>query len=293
MAQIIITPSPARARLAQAPVLPWPQRLRRFVTSGKFFWGISGLAGFFLAWYLLVDVLRFWNFARLPSLVKSIAEWVNPNPTFGMSIFTVEYYRHIVASVQRVFFAFFFATVLGVLVGLLMGWRRTFFGLTFPILELLRPIPILAYIPVVLLVVPGREAPIVVLTFLAAFFVTILNTLLGVQSIDQVYFRAARALGFSEKDILLHVIVPGALPFIFVGLQIGIAACWFSLVASEIVSGQSGMGYQVWQTYYYQQYETMVIFMVNLGFLGWGSCAIVRAIGNRLMGWRAQILGGV
>lgn len=293
MAQLASVPGPIRARDLAAPSLPWPQRVRRFVASPSFRWGVVGLAVFFLAWYLLVDVFRLWSFARLPSLVKTVKEWVNPNPVYGFSIFTEGYYVHILASVQRVFLAFVFATVLGVAIGLLMGWRRVFFGLTFPVLELLRPIPILAYIPVVLLIVPGRETPIVVLTFLAAFFVTVLNTLLGVRSIDQVYFRAARSLGFSEKDVLLHVIVPGALPYIFIGLQIGIAACWFSLVASEIVSGQSGMGYQVWQTYYYQQYETMVIFMVTLGSLGWASSAIVRAIGNRLMRWRAQMLGGI
>lgn len=293
MAELANAPGRIRAPEWAAPSLPWPQRLRRFVVSPQFLWGLVGLAGFFLAWYLLVDLFRVWNFARLPSLVKTLREGFNPNPVYGFSIFTEGYYVHVLASVQRVFLAFVFATVLGVLIGLLMGWRRVFFGLTFPVLELLRPIPILAYIPVVLLLVPGRETPIVVLTFLAAFFVTILNTLLGVHSIDQVYFRAARSLGFSENDILLHVIIPGALPYIFIGLQIGIAACWFSLVASEIVSGQSGMGYQVWQTYYYQQYETMVIFMATLGFLGWGSSAIVRAIGKRLMRWRARMLEGI
>jgi NitT/TauT family transport system permease protein len=293
MAQLASVPRPISARDLAVSTLPWPQRLRRFILSPQFTWGVAGLAAFFLAWYVLVDVLRIWNFARLPSLVRTVKEWVNPTPVYGFSIFTEGYYMHVWASVKRVFTAFILATGLGVVVGLMMGWRRIFFGLTFPILELLRPIPILAYIPIVLLLVPGREAPIVVLTFLAAFFVTILNTLLGVQSIDQVYLRAARSLGFSERDILLHIIIPGARPYIFIGLQIGMAACWFSLVASEIVSGQSGMGYQVWQTYYYQQYETMVIFMVTLGFLGWGSSAIVRVIGNRLMRWRAQMLGGV
>ena len=139
---------------------------------------------------------------------------------------------------------------------------------------------------------PGRELPIIGLTFLAAFFVTILNTLLGVQSIDQVYFRAAKSLGFSQTAILFHIIVPGALPYIFVGLQIAMGACWFSLVASEIVSGQAGLGYKVWEAYYYVQFETMVIVMATLGFLGYVSSAIVRMIGNRLMRWRARVLAG-
>lgn len=271
----------------------WLDRARRFLAGPQFRWGLIGIASFILYWYLLVDVLKLWTFARLPGFVSTVKEWVNPDPVYGTSLFTKNYYTHILSSVQRVFIAFLLATVLGVSVGLLMGWRRIFHGLAFPILELLRPIPILAYIPIVLLIVPGREAPIVVLTFLAAFFVTILNTLLGVRSIDQSYLRAARSLGFSERAILLHVIFPGALPYVFVGLQIGMAACWFSLVASEIVSGQSGMGYQVWQTYYYQQYETMVIYMGTLGMLGWTSCAILRAVGNRMMRWRAKMLGGI
>jgi NitT/TauT family transport system permease protein len=269
------------------------RRIRRFVSGPQFRWGVVGIAGFILYWYLMVDVFKIGSFARLPGFVSTIREWVSRNPTYGTSLFTTEYYKHIWSSVTRVAIAFVLATGLGVPVGLLMGWRRVFRGLTFPILELLRPIPILAYIPVVLVLVPGREAPIIVLTFLAAFFVTILNTLLGVRSIDQSYLRAAKSLGFSEAATLLHVIIPGALPYVFVGLQIGMAACWFSLVASEIVSGQSGMGYEVWQTYYYQQYETMVIYMGTLGMMGWASCATLRAVGRRLMRWRAAMLGGI
>jgi ABC-type nitrate/sulfonate/bicarbonate transport system permease component len=275
------------------PGLSWPARIRQGLASPRFRWGIVGIGVFILYWYLLVDVFKLWNFARLPGFVSTVKEWTNREPVYGTSLFTAIYYKNILSSLQRVAVAFLLATTLGVTVGLLMGWRRVFYGLTFPILELLRPIPILAYIPVVLLLVPGREAPIIVLTFLAAFFVTILNTLLGVRSIDPSYFRAARSLGFSERAILQHVIVPGALPYVFVGLQIGMAACWFSLVASEIVSGQSGMGYQVWQTYYYQQYETMVIYMGTLGMMGWASCAMLRAVGNRMMRWRAMILGGI
>jgi NitT/TauT family transport system permease protein len=143
-----------------------------------------------------------------------------------------------------------------------------------------------------ILLLPGSEAPIIGLTFLAAFFVTILNTLLGVRSIDEVYFRAARSLGFREWAIVFHVIVPGALPYIFVGLQIAMGACWFSLVAAEIVSGQAGLGYMVWQTYYQVQYETMVIIMATLGLLGYFSSALVRMLGNRLMRWRARVLAG-
>ena len=291
MAQIVVPVSAIDASLERNG--SWVIGTRRLLGSSRPYLMMLGIGLFFLSWYLLVDVLKLWRFRELPGLITSVKEWISPNPVYGVSLFTAEYYGHIWASVYRVLVAFFTATVLGIAVGVLMGWSRIFYGLAFPILEMLRPIPILAWIPLAILLLPGREAPIIGLTFLAAFFVTILNTLLGVRAIDEVYFRAARSLGFSEMAILFHVIVPGAMPYIFVGLQIAMGACWFSLVASEIVSGQAGLGYKVWETYYYVQFETMVIVMATLGLLGYVSSALVRIIGNRLMRWRARILAGV
>jgi NitT/TauT family transport system permease protein len=291
MAQLVAPVVKADVALGTAP--PWTIRLRRLLRSSRPYYMILGIALFFASWYLLVDVFKFWRFRELPGLVPSFREWVSTDPVYGVSLFTAEYYSHIWASVYRVMLAFVTATVLGISIGVLMGWSRVFRGLTYPILEILRPIPILAYIPLAILLLPGRETPIIGLTFLAAFFVTILNTLLGIRSIDEVYFRAARSLGFGEGAILFDLIVPGAMPYIFVGLQIAMGACWFSLVASEIVSGQAGLGYKVWETYYYVQYETMVIVMATLGVLGYLSSALVRIAGNRLMRWRARLLAGV
>ena len=268
-------------------------RLLRSLRSSRVYQGALGVGVFFLTWYLLVDVFGVWRFAEMPKLVVGVKEWVSRDPVFGVSLFTTEYYKHIWASIFRVLIAFLAATFSGIAIGILMGWRRIFFGLTFPILEILRPIPILAWIPLAIILLPGREVPIIGLTFLAAFFVTVLNTLLGVRAIDKVYFRAAESLGFSQWQILWHVIVPGALPYIFVGLQIAMGACWFSLVAAEILSGSAGLGYKVWETYYYVQFPTMVSTMATLGFFGYISSALVRAAGNRLMRWRQELLAGI
>ena len=282
-----------KADVAFRTTVPWTIRIRRLLRSSRPYYTVLGIGLFFASWYLLVDVFKIWRFRELPGLVPSIREWVSLDPVYGVSLFTAEYYAHIWASVYRVISAFVIATFLGISIGVLMGWSRIFRGLTFPVLEMLRPIPILAWIPLAILLLPGREAPIIGLTFLAAFFVTVLNTLLGVRSIDEVYFRAARSLGFSETAILFDIIIPGAMPYVFVGLQIAMGACWFSLVASEIVSGQAGLGYKVWETYYYVQYETMVIVMATLGLLGYLSSALVRIAGNRLMRWRSRLLAGV
>lgn len=267
--------------------------LVRMFKSGRIHQAAIGVGAFFVLWYLFVDVFAIWRFGKLPKLVAGFEEWLSPDPVYGVSLFTEEYYRHIWASIVRVFFAFTFATVFGVAIGILMGWKRIFFGLTFPLLEIMRPIPILAWVPLAIILLPGRELPIIGLTFLAAFFVSILNTLLGVRAIDKVYFRAAQSLGMSDWQQLWHVVVPGALPYIFVGLQIAMGACWFSLVAAEILSGSAGLGYKVWETYYYVQFPTMVSTMATLGFFGYISSALVRLAGDRLMRWRSSLLAGV
>ena len=135
-----------------------------------------------------------------------------------------------------------------------------------------------------------RSIPIVFLTFLASFYATTLNTMLGVESIDVSFVRAAYCLGAKHRQVFWHVIVPGAMPFIFTGLQISVGVAWFSLVAGEMVSGQYGLGYLINTSYTMVKYPTMVIGMITLGVVGYVTSAAVRILGNYLMQWRAREL---
>ena len=191
---------------------------------------------------------------------------------------------------MRIVFAFGIATGIGVPLGLLMGWSRKFKDYTFPILELLRPIPILAWVPLAIVMFSGFETPILFLATLASLFVTTLNTLLGVESIDESYFRAAGCLGSKPHHIFWHVVVPGAMPFIFTGLQISVGVAWFSLVAAEMISGEFGLGYMIMDAYMTSRYVPMVMAMITLGFVGWATSSMVRWAGNRMMQWRVRAL---
>ena len=171
-----------------------------------------------------------------------------------------------------------------------MGWSRKFKDYTFPILELLRPIPILAWVPLAIVMFSGFETPILFLATLASLFVTTLNTLLGVESIDESYFRAAGCLGSKPHHIFWHVVVPGAMPFIFTGLQISVGVAWFSLVAAEMISGEFGLGYMIMDAYMTSRYVPMVMAMITLGFVGWATSSMVRWTGNRMMQWRVRAL---
>ena len=244
--------------------------------------------GLFLAsWYLTVERFRLPRFEKMPGLTEVVREWVSPDPTFGLSLHTPVYNDHILVSLRRVGIAFALATMLGVPLGLLMGWSTTVKEYLFPLFEILRPIPTLAWVPLAIIVFSGSETPVVFLTFLASFFATALNTLLGVRSIERSYILAATCLGASRWQVFRHVIVPGALPFIFTGLQISTGVAWFSLAAAEMVSGQFGLGYVINTSYTMVQYPTMVIGMLTLGIVGYASSALVRLAGHRLMAWRA------
>lgn len=251
--------------------------------------------GLFLSfWYLAVEVWKLPRFREMPGLTVVIKEWLNPDPTYGLSIYTAEYYKHIWVSIWRVTQAFLLATVLGVPLGLFLGWSRKFKEYVFPVFETLRPIPILAWVPLAIVMFISTESAVIYLTFLASFFATALNTMLGVESIDESYVRAAYCLGAKRHQVFRHIIIPGALPFIFTGLQISIGVSWFSLVAAEMVSGQYGLGYVINTSYTMVRYPTIVIGMITLGFVGYVTSAMVRILGDYLMQWRVRelALGG-
>ncbi len=277
----------------EKPALTWEIlliRVKYTLTTSAPYLAAVGLLSFLLAYWLLTEVIKAPLFEKLPGPTEIATEWFSRHAKYGMSIHNPEYYQHIWRSVWRVLQAFTLATALGVPLGLFMGWSKVFKDYTFPVFEMLRPIPMLAWVPLAILMFPGREGSVIYVTFLGAFFVTTLNTLLGVESIDEVYLRAARCLGSKPRQIFFRIIIPGALPFIFTGLQISMGYSWFCLVAGEMIAGQYGLGYLIWNAYMTFEYPVLMIAMVTLGFLGWASSGLIRMVGRRLMQWQVREL---
>jgi NitT/TauT family transport system permease protein len=265
-------------------------RLLLWLRSPRPYLMLVGFALFLGFWYWAVEVWKLPRFREMPGLTAVVKEWLSPNPTYGLSLYTEEYYKHIMYSVWRVAQGFFLATLIGVPFGLFLGWSDRFKDYVFPVFETLRPIPVLAWVPLAIVMFVATESAVVFLAFLASFFATALNTMLGVQSIDESYIRAADCLGARRWQVFRHVIIPGALPFIFTGLQISIGVSWFSLVAAEMVSGQYGLGYVINTSYVMVRYPTIVIGMVTLGVVGYATSAMVRLAGAYLMEWRVREL---
>jgi NitT/TauT family transport system permease protein len=267
-------------------------RLLKQASDPSFMRGILGIAIFFGFWFFLTTVYVPPRFVFIPSPVFLFREWISTDPVNGVSLFTPIYYEHIAVSTLRVYVSFALAVLLGVPLGLMLGWNQTFRNMVFPIVELLRPIPPLAWVPLAVLMMTGIEMPVIFVTMLASFFATVLNSYLGVLSISETYFRAASCLGFNRWQVLLKVIVPGALPFIFTGLQIGMGVAWFSLVGGEIIAGKSGLGFLIFDAYQNVQLPNIFIAMITLGTLGYVSSAIIRKVGGAMMAWQMKGRGG-
>lgn len=242
---------------------------------------------FFGIWQLLcVTQFNFFiNFAFLPSPVDV---W-----SATLEFFSGNAVVHITASIQRVLLGFGIAAVLGVSLGILIGWFRQIEDLVFIPLELLRPIPAVAWIPLAILMFPNAEAGMVYITFLGAFFPILISTIRGVESTDIVLLRVGQCLGAKQWHIFKDIVVPGAMPNIASGLVIGMGNSWFCLVTAEILAGRFGVGYLTWESYVTSNYPPIVMGMLLIGLMGLLSTLVVDRLMKLLMPWRVTKKQGV
>jgi NitT/TauT family transport system permease protein len=198
------------------------------------------------------------------------------------------FYLHIMVSIERILIAFALAAAIGIGLGALMGRLRIARDVVIPYIEILRPIPAVAWIPLAILMWPTEEASIIYITFLGALFPIVLNTVHGVEQIPEVLVRAARSLGAKPQHIFWHVVLPAAMPSIGAGLAIGMGVSWFSLLAGEIISGQYGIGYFTWSAYSLVNYPDIVVGMLVIGVLGTVSTLAVSKIMEPLLSWQRK-----
>ncbi len=201
---------------------------------------------------------------------------------------SAEFYRHVVASIRRIAIGFGIAAVLGIGIGLSIGRFRAVSYILTPFIEILRPIPAVAWVPLAILMWPTEESSIIFITAIGALFPIVLNTAHGVQQTPEVLLRAAQSLGAREASLFRHVILPSALPHICTGLVVGMGVAWFSLLAGEMISGQYGIGYFTWLAYTLVQYPKIIVGMLAIGLLGSGSSLIVRQALQPLLRWQAK-----
>ncbi len=242
--------------------------------------GLVSILLFLLAWHLLtkyrVNVyVRFGNIPT-PALVYE---------SFTRAMHDTKFFTHVLLSCRRIFFGFALAAIIAVPLGLIMGRFRLAREIIFPVSEILRPIPAIAWVPMSIMLWPTNEGSIIFITFLGSFFPVLINTLHGMSMVDPVLVRASQCLGASETSIFREVYFPASLPHIFTGLTVGMGVAWVSLIAAEMISGQYGIGYFTWEAYSLVQYADIALGMIAIGVLGLGSSALIRGLGHLIMPW--------
>ena len=196
-----------------------------------------------------------------------------------------KYLVNIAISVRRILLGFFIAMAIGVPLGLAIGKYQRVRDLFMPVVEIMRPIPAIAWVPMSIMLWPSNEESIIFITYLGSFFPILLNTLHGMAMVDPVLVRAAQCLGAREASIFREVYFPATLPYVFTGLTVGMGVAWVSLIAAEMISGQFGIGYFTWEAYSLVQYADIALGMICIGVLGLGSSAVIRGIGRVIMPW--------
>ena len=195
---------------------------------------------------------------------------------------------HFQSSITRVLGGFFAGSVLGIFVGLLIGSSHLIEELLATPLELLRPIPAVAWIPMAILMFPDAEIGMFYITFVGAFYPILVSTQKAVESSlsDLLMIRVGQCLGASYFQLFRDIIIPSSLPGISAGLVIGMGNAWFCLVTAEILAGKYGIGYKTWESYVISEYPPIVMGMFLIGLLGALSSQLILTTTNRLMPWR-------
>jgi len=189
------------------------------------------------------------------------------------------------SSLYRVMMGFLIGTVLALILGLAMGASDTAYAYFNPVVQLLRPIPPIAYVPLAILWFGLGNPPAFFLISLGAFFPVLMNTISGVRSVDAIYIRAARNLGASRMALFFRVMVPAAMPHIMTGIRVGFGVAFIVVIVAEMIAVNSGLGYRILEAREYFWSDKIIAGMITIGLLGLGIDAVLARLSRYLLRW--------
>lgn len=198
-------------------------------------------------------------------------------------------YEHIYESAKVVWFGFLVGSVIGIPLGLFMGWYPKFDRLFRPFFELIRPIPALAWIPIVLLFLGiGVEARTAII-FFGSFVGLVLNSYTGIKQTNIVLINVAKTCGARNFEIFMKVGIPSAMPMIFAGLKIAMGAAWGTVVAAEMLAASKGLGYMIQMGRMFGEVGLIMAGIIVIGLCGLLSSWIISIVENFVLKWRPSI----
>ncbi len=200
-------------------------------------------------------------------------------------LYSGSWLKHTFASVWRVFAGFAWGAGLGTMLGLLIGLSRVMERLFDPTIQVLRNVPVTAWVPLSLIFFGIGNPPAIFLIGLGAFFPAALNSTHGVRQLNLTLHKAALMMGANRREMLLRVILPAALPSVMTGLRLSMGIAWVLVVVAEILAVRSGLGYLLNDAYQFYRNDVVIASMLSIGVLGFLSDRIVVLIRDRVLAW--------
>ena len=260
-----------------------------------------------LAWYrmarralLPVVLLALWQYASTagifdPSFVpspmtvlRSWWEWIF-GPRSELAWYSGTWLEYVWLSAWRVLVGFAVASGIGISVGVLIGWFELIKDMLDPIVQGLRPIPMTAWLPFATFIFGIRESAAIFLIAMGAFFPIVVSCTIGAEQTPKNLVRAALMLGTSPRMLLLRVVLPSALPYIFNGLRVGLGIAWVLVIVSEMLAVKGGIGYAMWTAYQFVRIDLIIAAMFTMGLLGLASDRMLLVLNRRLLRWNTGL----
>lgn len=242
--------------------------------------------GLLLVWQLASE-LGLIKRNAIPPPMEVLAIWYDliTGSTKAASRYSGTWVDHAFASTWRVFAGFAWGVALGVLLGLFIGLSRLLERVFDVTLQVMRNIPVTAWIPLSLVFFGIGNAPAIFLIGLGAFFPSVINTTLGVRQINQTLIKASLMMGANRQELLARVILPAALPSIFAGIRLSMGIAWVLVVVAEMLAVRSGLGYLLNDSYQFYRNDVVIASMLSIGILGYASDRLVVAVRNHFLQW--------
>lgn len=204
-------------------------------------------------------------------------------------LFSGELFQDAAASLYRVLAGFAVGAVLALPLGLLMGASDTIYKLFNPLIQLVRPIPPIAFIPLSILWFGLGNPPAIFLITLGAFFPILMNTIAGVRHVDGIYIRAARSLGAGRLTMFRRVMLPAAAPYILAGMRIGVGTAFIVVIVAEMIAVNNGLGYRILEAREFFWSDKVIAGMISIGLIGLAIDTGMNRLNNHLLKWHRGI----
>lgn len=235
---------------------------------------------------LLFGILIWSLLSTIPSVNAILTNPVTIAKTFVTELSNQKLITDILASIYRVLGGFLLGLLVAIPFAFLMGWYDIFRSLFEPWIQFFRTIPPIALIPLVIVALGVGESAKIAVIFVATFLVMVVSIYQGVRNVDPTLIKAARVLGATDKDIFLEVVVPASFPYILVGVRLGLASAWTTLVAAELTGASKGLGNMIMEAGLFFRMDLVILGIILIGLIGFVMDKAVLWLEKKLAGWQ-------